>query len=68
MTSRTLPSGMSSLVALLIPRSKGALYKAYGAEWKGIKRALLDVSCIMPTVPRHHVRSAQGPENLRDES
>lgn len=68
MTSRTLPSGMSSLVALLIPRSKGALCKAYGAEWKWIKRALLDVSCIMPTVPRHHVRSAQGLENLRDES
>ena len=56
------------LAALLNPRSKGALYKAYGAEWKWIKRALLDVSCIMPTAPRHHVRSAQGPENLRDES
>lgn len=46
----------------------GALYKAYGAEWKWVKRALLDVSCIMPTAPQHHVRSAQGPENLRDES
>lgn len=68
MASRTLPSGTSSLAALLNPRSKGALYKAYGAEWKWIKRALLDVSCIMPTAPRHHVRSAQGPENLLDES
>ena len=69
MASRTLPSGTSSLAALLNPRLKGgALYKANGAEWKWIKRALLDVSCIMPTAPRHHVRSAQGPENLRDKS
>lgn len=30
--------------------------------------ALLDVSCIMPATPRHHVRSAQGPENLHDGS
>lgn len=30
--------------------------------------ALLDVSCIMPAAPRYHVRSAQGPENLHDES
>ena len=30
--------------------------------------ALLCVSCIMPTAPQHDVRSAQGPENLHEES
>ena len=63
--SRPLGRAMSSTAACASSWHPGVSSQCWTAA---VVRALLCVSCIMPTAPRHHVRSAQGPENLRDES